>query len=38
MDFEKRQNTSEVLDNTMENVTEGFWNTYTWQMRVTAMK
>lgn len=38
MNFEKRQNISKVLDNTMENITEGFWNTYIGQMRVTPMK
>lgn len=38
MNLEKRQNVNKVLDNIMENITEGFWNTYTWQMRVTAMK
>lgn len=30
MNFEKWQNVSKVLGNVMENITEGFWNTYIW--------
>lgn len=33
----KKDKMSAVLDNIMENITEGFWNIYTWQVRVTAM-
>lgn len=33
----KNKNTNTVLYNLLENISEVFWNTYTWQMRVTAM-